>query len=77
MISIPSRINGSGPGSLCPQGKSSHIADGRLFYAWQGSTAAKNLTQQDRFLARGSIRIRGGIIWSRQPGLNRPSRVQD
>ena len=52
------------------QGKSGHVADGRFFYARQGSAAAKNLAQQDRFLRRGSIDIRTGIVGPRQPGLN-------
>src|SRR6202046_3228760 len=53
-----------------PQGNSSPVADGRFFYARQGSAAAKNLAQQDRFLGGGSVDIRRGIVGPRQPGLN-------
>src|SRR6202044_3025938 len=52
------------------QGKSVHVADGRFFYAWQDSAAAKNLAQQDRFLRRGSVDILTGIVRPRKPGLN-------
>src|SRR6202050_1799593 len=53
-----------------PQGQSSPVADGRFFYARQGSAAAKNLAQQDRFLGGGSVDIGSGIVGPRQPGLN-------
>ena len=42
----------------------------RFFYARQGSAAAKNLAQQDRFLGGGLVDIRTGIVGPRQPGLN-------
>ena len=57
-------------GMAVAQGKSVRVADGRFFYARQGSAAAKNLAQQDRFLRGGLIGIRGGIVGPRQPGLN-------
>src|ERR1700728_3266295 len=53
-----------------PQGNSSPVANGRFFYARQGSAAAKNLAHQDRFLGGGSVDIRTGIVRPRQPGLN-------
>ena len=59
------------PGGMAvAQGKSGLVADGRFFYARQGSAAAKNLAQQDRFLRGGLIGIRRGIVRPRQPGLN-------
>jgi len=54
LVSRPSRMNGSGLRSpAVAQGKSGHVADGRFFYARQGSAAAKNLAEQDRFLGGG------------------------
>ena len=64
IVSMPSRINGSRAGMAVAQGKSGHVADGRFFYARQGSAAAKNLAQQDRFLGGGSIEIRTWDRWA-------------
>ena len=57
-------------GIAVAQGKSGLVADRRFFHARQGSAAAKNLAQQDRFLRGGLIGIRRGIVGPRQPGLN-------